>query len=221
MNKTTIEEVINDCKSKRDAVSTAHQQLKKDSDSWNQIIILLALITGGIESIKMKLKLDKPVWSLIPILLSSITAGCSAIMKFRDFNSKLEILVQSQSLITTTLNKLRAHTELDDELLLEYNLALSSLETSMYPNDRKKFLKQSHKNLIEIMTQEQKYYDLIEKVNAGVPITLSSDSEGSISNECVLPIAEPPVTEPPIAEPPVKEAELKTIDGEAEIKEEV
>tara|TARA_R110002020_G_scaffold100898_2_gene238235 strand:+ start:10570 stop:11220 length:651 start_codon:yes stop_codon:yes gene_type:complete len=216
MNKTSIDEIINDCKSKRDAVSSAHQQLKKDSDFWNQAIILLALITGGIESIKMKLKLEAPVWSLIPILLSSITAGCSAIMKFRDFNSKLETLVQSQSLITTTLNKLRAHTELDDELLLEYNLALSSLETSMYPNDRKKFLKQSHKNLIEIMKQEHKYYDLIEKVNAGVPITLSgSGSDGTVSNECVLNNS--------IIEPPLKESQvvIKTINGEAEIKEDV
>ena len=210
MNKSSIDEIINDCKSKRDAVSSAHQQLKQDSDSWNKAIILLALITGGLESIKMKLKLEAPVWSLIPILLSSITAGCSAIMKFRDFNSKLETLVQSQSLITTTLNKLRAHTELDDELLLEYNLALSSLETSMYPNDRKKFLKQSHKNLIEIMKQEQKYYDLIEKVNSGIPITLSG-SDGTVSNECVLPITEPPLKD--------TELEIKTVNGEAEIKE--
>ena len=217
MNKSSIDEIINDCKSKRDAVSSAHQQLKQDSDSWNKAIILLALITGGLESIKMKLKLEAPVWSLIPILLSSITAGCSAIMKFRDFNSKLETLVQSQSLITTTLNKLRAHTELDDELLLEYNLALSSLETSMYPNDRKKFLKQSHKNLIEIMKQEQKYYDLIEKVNAGVPITLSG-SDGTISNECVLDKSHTlPITEPPVKE---SQLEIKTINGEA-TKEEV
>ena len=218
MNKSSIDEIINDCKSKRDAVSSAHQQLKQDSDSWNKAIILLALITGGLESIKMKLKLEAPVWSLIPILLSSITAGCSAIMKFRDFNSKLETLVQSQSLITTTLNKLRAHTELDDELLLEYNLALSSLETSMYPNDRKKFLKQSHKNLIEIMKQEQKYYDLIEKVNAGVPITLSG-SDGTISNECVLDKSHNlPITEPPLKE---TQLEIKTVNGEAQIKEDV
>ena len=66
------------------------------------------------------------------------------------------------------------------------------------------------------MKQEHKYYDLIEKVNAGVPITLSgSGSDGTVSNECVLNNS--------IIEPPLKESQvvIKTINGEAEIKEDV
>ena len=58
MIKDSIDEVVNDLKSKRDALQLAHQQLKNDSDDWNKGIILLSLATGGLESIKMKLKLD-------------------------------------------------------------------------------------------------------------------------------------------------------------------
>jgi len=187
MIKESLDEIINDCKSKRDAVAMMHSQLKADADGWNKGIILLSLITGGVESIKMKLELTAPVWSLIPVLLSSVIAGCSSLMKFRDFNKKMETLIQSQSLITNTLNKLRTHTVLDDDLLLEYNLALSSLETSMYPEDRKIFLKKSHKNLIEIMSYEQKYYDTIDKVNNHEEIKISGSSS-SISDD--IPIKE-------------------------------
>ena len=182
MIKNSLNDVINDCKARHDAVSSAHQQLKGENDDWNKLIITISLITGMIESIKMKLKLDAPVWSLIPILLSSVIAGCSSLMKFRDYPKRMEMLIQSQSLLTNTITKLRSHTELDADLLNEYNLALSSLENTMYPNQRKVFLKQSHKNLIEIMKQEQKYYDLINKVNTGEIV----DSDSNNSKEEVV-----------------------------------
>ena len=55
MIKDSIDEIKNDLRSKRDALAMAHQQLNKDSNSWNQAIIGLSLTTGLIESIKMKL----------------------------------------------------------------------------------------------------------------------------------------------------------------------
>jgi len=60
MIKESLDEIINDCKSKRDAVAMMHSQLKADADGWNKGIILLSLITGGVESIKMKLELTAP-----------------------------------------------------------------------------------------------------------------------------------------------------------------
>ena len=181
MIKDSIDEIKNDLRSKRDALAMAHQQLNKDSNSWNQAIIGLSLTTGLIESIKMKLGLNGAGFALLPIILSSITAACSSLIKFRNFSQRQEILIQASANLTSVLNKARNHKTLDDELLTEYNLALEKLETSIYPNERKVFLKQSHKNLLEILKQETKYFNLINLANAGENIELSDDS--SMSSE--------------------------------------
>ena len=179
MIKDSIDEVVNDLKSKRDALQLAHQQLKNDSDDWNKGIIIMSLATGGLESIKMKLHLDGAGWALVPILLSSIIAACSALIKFRNFPQRMETIINASGLITNILGKARNRSVIDDELLHEYNDALTHLETSLYPDQRKVFLKQSHQNLIKIMEQEQKYYDLIVKVNNHETIHLSDDSSSS------------------------------------------
>tara|TARA_R110002050_G_scaffold94968_2_gene197697 strand:- start:1257 stop:1931 length:675 start_codon:yes stop_codon:yes gene_type:complete len=176
MIKDSIDEIVNDLKSKRDALSLAHQKLKSDSDDWNKGIIVLSLLTGGLESIKMKLNLNGAGWALVPILLSSVIAACSALIKFRDFPKRMETIINASGLITNILGKARNTKVISDELLHEYNDALTYLETSLYPDQRKVFLKQSHKNLIEIMRQEEKYYGLIVKVNNHEPLDLSDDS---------------------------------------------
>ena len=181
MIKDTVDEIVNDLKSKRDALSLAHQKLKNDSDDWNKGIIILSLVTGGLESIKMKLNLTAPIWALVPILLSSVIAACSALIKFRNFPQRMETIINASGLITNILGKARNRTELDTELLHEYNDALTHLETSLYPDQRKVFLKQSHRNLIEIMKQEEKYYGLIVKVNNHEPINFSDDSNSDDS----------------------------------------
>mgnify|MGYP003117500174 CR=1 FL=1 len=196
-------EIINDIKSKRDAVALSHQQLKKNSDDWNKVVILLSLITGGVESIKMKLKLDGAGWSLVPILLSSVIAACSALIKFKDFNRKMEILIEANSRLTNILTKARNHAVLDDDLIHDYNDGLECIETSMYPNERKLFLKQSHKNLIEIMKQEQKYYGMIDRVNNGEDPLSSSESDNS-SEDNVLKKDEIDITEHGIPDEPKK-----------------
>ena len=176
MIKDSIDEIVNDLKSKRDALSLAHQKLKSDSDDWNKAIIILSLLTGGLESIKMKLHLDGAGWALVPIMLSSVIAACSALIKFRNFPQRMETIINASGLITNILGKARNKKGIDEELLHEYNDALGYLETSLYPDQRKVFLKQSHKNLIEIMRQEEKYYDLIIKVNNHEAINFSDDS---------------------------------------------
>jgi hypothetical protein len=91
----------------------------------------------------------------------------------------MEVLIQSKSLLKTTLNKYRNHDEVDKYLVIEYNSAFEKLETSVYPDVRKKYLQQSHKNLLSIMKLEQKYFKNIELVNNGEKPeddTLSSSS---------------------------------------------
>ena len=89
----------------------------------------------------------------------------------------MEVLIQSISLLTSVLNKCRNHTKIDDDILFEYNNALEKLETSLYPDQRGKFLKQSHKNLLSILKYETKFYSDIDKANSGEKIILDSDSD--------------------------------------------
>jgi hypothetical protein len=207
MIKDSIDEIKNDLRSKRDALMMAHQKLNEDSNSWNQAIIALSLTTGLIESIKMKLELNTAGWALVPIILSSITAACSSLIKFRNFSQRQEILIQASANLTSVLNKARNHKSLDDELLTEYNLALEKLETSIYPTERKVFLRQSHKNLLEILKQETKYFNLINLANAGEVIELSD--EGSLSSEEQLDETTHPKKEPlPIIQEVQTEEEL-------------
>jgi len=130
----------------------------------------------------------------------------------------MEILIEANSRLTNILTKARNHTAMDDDLIHEYNNGLECIETSMYPNERKLYLRQSHKNLIEIMKQEQKYYGMIERVNNGEePVILSSDSDSSSSSDDnVLKKDELDVTEHGVADKPkhlepIKEDEVDAV----------
>ena len=118
--------------------------------------------------------------------MSSVIASVSALMKFRDFNTKLEVLVQSISLLTNTLTKCRNHTEIDHDIMVEYYNSLEKLEQSMYPHLRRRFLMMSHKNLLGIYKKEQEYFENIKKVNNGEKINISfTDDSDSGDNESI------------------------------------
>lgn len=186
MEKDTIREVINDLKAKRDALSLAHEQLKKDHDNWNKCIIGLSLMTGMFESIKIQMGWDNNLVVLVPIGLSSIIASISALIKFKKLPEQMETLIQSTSLLTNTLNKCRNHDILDNEIMIEYNDALEKLETSVYPDIRKKYLKRSQKNLIDIMKIEQTYFKNIELVNKCEKNIQISEDESSKKNRNIF-----------------------------------
>ena len=183
MEKHTLPLIVADLKSKRDALSLAHEQLKKDNDDWNKCIIVLSLMTGMIESIKIKMGWDGSLVALVPIALSSVIASISALIKFKKFPEQMEIILQSQSLLTHTLNNARNETELTDQLIKDYNDALEKLETSVYPDTRKKYLKISHNNLISIMKQEAKFFDALEKAQNGELSSESSIESGESTNK--------------------------------------
>jgi hypothetical protein len=183
MEKQTLPMIIQDLKSKRDALSLAHEQLKKDNDDWNKCIIVLSLFTGMFESMKIKMGWDSDLVALVPIALSSVIASVSALIKFKKFPEQMEVILQSQSLLTHTLNFARNEKEVSDTLIKNYNEALEKLETSVYPDIRRRFLKISHNNLIAIMKQEQKFFDSLYKVENGIELTSNSSVESSPINE--------------------------------------
>ena len=111
MKKETISDLINSLRSRRDALGYAHEKLKADSDSYNKIIIVISLMTGALESIKMKLHLTEAGWSLAPILLSSLIAATSALMKFKNYPTRMEAITQASSILNNCLSKARNHQE--------------------------------------------------------------------------------------------------------------
>ena len=185
MRKETLDDVINDLRSRRDCLSLAHESIKKKSDQYNKTIIVLSLITGSIESTKIKMGWNGAGMALIPIFLSSIIGMISALAKFEGFPEKMEQLVMAISLLTNTLTKARNHTELDDDLLAEYHASLQANESSLYPDIRKTYLKVAHKNLLSIMACEQKYYENIKKVNAGEKMDIKCDSDSDTNSRSV------------------------------------
>jgi hypothetical protein len=107
MEKNTLCNIINDLRSRRDALTMCHEHLKHDSEQWNKLIIILSLSTGLFDSVQLKLGLQNAVVSMVPIVLSSIIACISALINFKNYPAQIEVILQSQSLLTNTLTTAR------------------------------------------------------------------------------------------------------------------
>ena len=181
MEKRELNQIIQDLKAKRDALALAHEELKRENDSWNKCVIIVSLTTGMFESMKLQMRWNNNVVLLVPIGLSSIIAMISALIKFKNFPNQMEIILQSQSLITHTLNVARNEEIITPSLLTQYHESLEKLETSIYPDLRKKYMKASHLNLISIYKQEKKFYNEIDNINKAT-LEFSDDSSSDSSN---------------------------------------
>ncbi len=181
MEKRELNQIIQDLKAKRDALSLAHEELKRENDSWNKCVIIVSLTTGMFESMKLQMGWNNNIVLLVPIGLSSIIAMISALIKFKNFPNQMEIILQSQSLITHTLNVARNQETISPSLLTQYHESLEKLETSIYPDMRKKYMKASHSNLISIYKQEKKFYNEIDNINKAT-LEFSDDSSSGSSN---------------------------------------
>ena len=122
MEKPTLSEIRSDIKYKRDSLHLAHEDLKRQSDFWNKIIIFVSLGSSLFESFKMKMGWKEPALELFPIILSSCVAAISSLIKFKRYNEQQEVLVQSCTILTNTLNKARnSQQDVTDDLLHEYH----------------------------------------------------------------------------------------------------
>ena len=223
MEKTTLSEIKSDIKYKRDSLHLAHEDLKRQSDYYNKFIIFISLASTLFESAKMKLNWNNQSLELFPIFLSSIVAAISALIKFKRYNEQQEVLIQSCTVLTSTLSKARNSTEVDETLLREYHEALELLETSLYPDVRKRFLRASQNNLVSIIANEDTYFNLIEKAKSGQNIKrFQSDVErgpgemtqmsGNIDNTGQEVVLESPNNEIITnEETPVKEKDLQQV----------
>ena len=185
MEKNTLDLIKTDVKYKRDSLHLSHQVLKQESDFYQKIIIFVSLASGIFESVKMKLQLHEPALDLLPIILTSFVCGISSYVKFKQYNERQEVLIQSTTILTNTLTQLRNANELSDEIIHSYNHSLELLETSLYPDIRKKFLKISQRNMENIIKNENAYFKNVDNVRKGLPIK-KSDSDSDTSSEAGL-----------------------------------
>ena len=196
MEKNTLDAIRCDLKYKRDCLHLAHEKLKEEGDFYQKIIIFTSLASGIFESIKMKMNLTDPALELLPIILSSFVAGISSFIKFKQYNERQETLIQSTTILSNTLNQVRNADELTEEITHSYHHSLELLETSLYPDVRRKFLKVSQRNMESIIKNENCYFENIERVKQGKKIK-KCESDNTInadnSTDNVL-ISTPPQT---------------------------
>ena len=77
MEKRELNQIIQDLKAKRDALGLAHEELKRENDSWNKCVIIVSLTTGMYESMKLQMRWNNNIVLLVPIALSSVIAMMS------------------------------------------------------------------------------------------------------------------------------------------------
>ena len=178
MEKNTLDLIRTDLKYKRDALHLSHQLLKQEGDFYQKVIIFTSLASGIFESVKMKLQLRQPALELLPIILTSFVCGISSYVKFKQYAERQEVLIQSTTILTNTLNQVRNADELTEEITHAYNHSLELLEISLYPDIRRRFLKISQRNMEAIIKNENCYFDNIERVRNGLKLKkCDSDSD--------------------------------------------
>lgn len=182
MEKNNLDLIRNDLKYKRDCLHLAHENLKQEGDFYQKIIIFTSLASGIFESIKMKLELTDPALELLPIILTSFVCGVSSYVKFKQYAERQEVLIQSTTILTNTLNQVRNADKLTEEITTAYNHSLELLEMSLYPDVRKKYLKLSQRNMESIIKNENRYFDNIDKVRNGIEMS-KYDSDSDVSKD--------------------------------------
>lgn len=182
MEKNNLDLIRNDLKYKRDCLHLAHENLKQEGDFYQKIIIFTSLASGIFESIKMKLELTDPALELLPIILTSFVCGISSYVKFKQYAERQEVLIQSTTILTNTLNQVRNADKLTEEITTAYNHSLELLEMSLYPDVRKKYLKLSQRNMESIIKNENRFFGNIDKVRNGIEMS-KYDSDSDVSKD--------------------------------------
>ena len=165
--------IINDIRSKRDALSLYHHELKKNSDEWNKLIIVLSLMCGFIETAKIQLSLTSDFFKLLPIAINCSIAICSSLVKFRDYPRRMEVVLGARDSLSHFLTKIRGMSTLDEPTLREYYTCLEFLEVSITPSERRQFVKSAQLILLRITKNEEQF---AQSLSAPSEIASSEDS---------------------------------------------
>lgn len=165
------QQIINELRSKRDALSLYHCQLKKDSDNWNKTIISLSLLAGFCETAKIQLSLETDFWKLLPIAINTLIAICSSLIKFRDYPQRQEVVLGARDTLSHFLTKIRGlpSETLSEAELREFYTCLEFLETCITPAERKTFVKNAQSILLRIQRNEHQFLELLNDPTHPLP----------------------------------------------------
>jgi len=182
VNKTK-QELEQSVRIRRDSLQTLHRRLKKDSDAFQLWIMGISTLSGSIEVAKMSLEIQTPALDLTSIFFASICTILAAVMRFKDYNNKLESLVKSSSELTNVLKSIRDSPNVNIEMIEKYNQSLAIVETVLYPDQRKKYFALAEKGIVLITKDELIFNSKIDKVEKKHGKT---DIELGNSNEIVV-----------------------------------
>lgn len=164
------QQIINELRSKRDALSLYHCQLKKNSDDWNKCIIVLSLLAGFVETAKIQLALQTDFWKLLPIAINTLIAICSSLIKFRDYPQRQEVVLGARDTLSHFLTKIRGLPgDLGESELREFYTCLEFLETCITPAERKTFVKNAQSILLRIQRNEHQFLELLNDPTHPLP----------------------------------------------------
>jgi len=182
VNKTK-QELEQSVRIRRDSLQTLHRRLKKDSDAFQLWIMGISTLSGSVEVAKMSLEIQTPALDLTSIFFASICTILAAVMRFKDYNNKLESLVKSSSELTNVLKSIRDSPNVNIEMIEKYNQSLAIVETVLYPDQRKKYFALAEKGIVLITKDELIFNSKIDKVEKKHGKT---DIELGNSNEIVV-----------------------------------
>lgn len=182
-NKTK-QELEQSIRVRRDALQTLHSKLKNDSDAFQLWIMGISTLSGSVEVAKMSLGVDSPVLDLTSIFFASVCTVLASVMRFRDFNSRLEGLVKSSAELTSVLKAIRDSPNVSITMIEMYNKSLAIVETTLYPEQRKKYFKLAETGVVAITKDELIFNKSIHKVEQKHGLE-KTDIELGNSNEII------------------------------------
>jgi len=182
-NKTK-QELEQSIRVRRDALQNLHQKLKDDSDAYQKWIMGISTLSGGIEVGKLSLGAESPLMDLTSIFFASITTLLASLMRFQDYNNRLEQLVKASAELTGVLKAIRDSPNVSVDMIEMYNKSLAIVESTLYPEQRKKYFKLAEAGVVAITKDELVFNKNIDKVEKKHAIE-KSDIELGNSNEII------------------------------------
>ncbi len=183
VNKTK-QELEQSIRIRRDALQTLHSKLKKDSDAYQLWIMAISTLSGSVEVTKLTMGLEHPALDLTSIFFASLSTILASLMRFQDFNNRLEGLVKASSELTSVLKAIRDDPAVSVDMIESYNNSLAIVELVLYPEQRRKYFQIAEAGVVSITKDELIFNTKIDKVEKKYELP-KTDIELGNSNEIV------------------------------------
>ena len=196
---------LHELRSKRDAVSLNHEDIKKANDKYNKFIIFLSLFTAMFETIKSQYDVEKEsneslynFTVVTPIFLTTSVGILTALLKFKKFPEKMEELTKASekcNYCITRIRELQQTLNFEDpektknsyvkEVLNCYRDSLATVETSLYPDVRQDYYNKAQENLIKIGEDDEVFKISISAIDKEIKDKKQQVEDGILSLQAI------------------------------------